>query len=66
MTKLCWSSSGFFLCFRMLGTIRVVGEVGGVAADSGGVEDEGGWVEGGGGGWRMRVVVRRRKADLKL
>ena len=44
MNKLCWSSSGFFLCFRTLGTIRVVGEVGGVrfvAADSG-VEDEGG------------------------
>ena len=45
VTKLCWSSSGFFLCFRMLGTIRAVGEVGGVrfvAADSGGVEVEGG------------------------
>ena len=56
MTKLCWSSSGFFLCFRMLGTIRVVGEVGGVrfvAADSGGGwrMRGGGWkVKGGGGG----------------
>ena len=46
MTKLCWRSSGFFLCFRMLGTIRVVGVVGGVATDSGGGGGGGG--EGGG------------------
>ena len=52
MNKLCWSTSGIFLCFRMLGTIRVVGVVGGVAADSAGVEDEG-------GGWRGWRGVER-------
>ena len=48
VNKLSWRSSGFFLCFRMLGTFRVVGMVGGVrfvAADSAGVEDEGGGQE---------------------
>ena len=57
VNRLSWSSSGFFFCFKMLGTIRVVGEVGDVgfvAADSGGGRMrgvEGGW-RGGEGGWR--------------
>ena len=49
---LSWSSRGFFLCFKMLGTIRVVGVVGdlGVVGVVGGVR----FVAADSEGWRMR------------
>ena len=59
---LSWSSRGFFLCFKMLGTIRVVGVVGdlgvvGVVGVVGGVR----FVAAESEGRRMRVGQEKFK-----